>query len=282
MWMTTGNPMRGFTLIELLVVVAIIAILVAMLLPALQRAKESGKSIVCIGNLRQLYLANLNYASDYNDNVAPAWGANSTIDPVAFSWPYLLMPYLGYKGSATQYFNDNYHHGSLEIRAAPVIATYLTYKTAADTSTKSSSVWFCPATRGPLGSYTGSACPGGGWALFDYAPNAVGITDFIESNGQWSTTRDHIRVGDRIRTDAGKLVFIGDSYFQFMNMTWPSNRHFAKGYDNDTGRCNVVFWDGHAESCVNMQWYTPCNTPIYNAWGNEQQCPGSRYYAYGL
>ena len=125
----SGYTRGGFTLVELLVVVAIIALLLGILLPALGKARDVARSTLCLSNQRQMGAASMVFANEHDNYVQIStsdlvWNRNvpkstrydffpnelGTSQPVLKDWASALVPYLG--GKPDQTFDDDDFDGS--------------------------------------------------------------------------------------------------------------------------------------------------------------------------
>ncbi len=97
-----------FTLIELLVVIAIIAILAAMLLPSLQKARETAKGAGCASNLKQLGISFFSYSNEYNSYLPCVNYSPSAASPTSYGWYTNIMIYGSYVKKPKAWRNEYY------------------------------------------------------------------------------------------------------------------------------------------------------------------------------
>ena len=162
----TCRQNRAFTLVELLVVIAIIAVLIGLLLPAVQKVRESATRTVCINNMKQLGVACHNYHNVVG-NLPPAVQMRDgvsryvTTDDFGPNWLVLLLPYIE---------QDNLYQ-----TVSSSVDNYMrtgdaTWRNIRGTKIKN---LLCPADQG--GGDTPFTGANGGWARGNYACNAGGI-----------------------------------------------------------------------------------------------------------
>jgi len=224
----------GFTLIELLVVIAVIALLMAILLPALSRARESAKRIVCSGQVKQVGIAVLAYASD-SANRMPTYNSN-----VEKSQPYLL------NHSYALYRADP---GYIDANGKPLpMKLALLYEGKFITEPK---VFYCPSNIEPLYKYS-SYCLPRPWGSL---PQQFNVEDG-EGHNQWirmgytylptdpranrDATGTPVESARTIDSQDTRIPYLTDLVRHLTAISHTRQRHPA---------VNALFKDGHVSLC---------------------------------
>jgi len=230
LWFLKGNI--AFTLIELLVVIAIVALLAALLLPALKNAREKAKRTVCGSNLKQWALAAFSFATDNNGRLPMSYRTNH-----------------GYR------FPNNINNDDAEADA------WLTWGTTWkqwQAQGINAGLRRCPSSKRPLNQWTAADDPNWGGTITTHYQLVSGLetNNMLGSTANWGNVPPVVTYADdrpATRMLAADLTFYGsDANWPAWGSNWinhPRANPMQPDYQN------LLFGDGHLEGQVASRYY---------------------------
>ena len=256
---STVSLLNGFTLIELLVVIAIIAILAAMLLPALGRAKQRAQAMQCMSNTKQLALGWMMYNGDYSGNLCPNVILDTTGVP---TWVFGIENFVA----------SNPDNTNLTVLSTGLLWPYV----------KSEGVYKCPADNYPV--------PGEGTRLRSYSMNgfitggAANATvlrsaSYLQISGNWKMYNKETDI--TAPTPSDLFVFIDEHPESIndgcivINPSTPTRWQDDLPASYHNGDCGISFADGHSEVHAWRQGTTKVPVNSANLQQNTSGWPGT-------
>ncbi len=276
----------GFTLVELLVVIAIIGVLVALLLPAIQAARESARRSTCTNNLKQFGLAVHNFHDTYGVIPAGALQPRPSGSPTpAGQWRYsrfsgwvLLMPYLELD-TLHDTFNIHADYGHSDNHPQDPVGLY-----------------FCPSRRPPERQPDGNQQARGDYAFCGGGQMRDGSrshvhADLIDNHSNGMFVMPRLGPNGQIWTRAGQLTFA--QVTDGLSNTLAIGERRVEEYRDESGNLIDGVTQSRADGPVfRWGWHSarnttsPMNGPIVGSWGNHDANfasahPGGSQFLFG-